>query len=298
MTDSVPEPLSVPPRLAEGMRRFGSAEWLDSLPKSVGEAAERWDLEIGEPYVPGGMTSWVAPVRRGDGLELALKVTWAHDEGLHEAEGLMAWDGRGAIRLFSRLEVDGARIMLLERCRPGLPLDRQPETEQDEVVAGLLHRLWSAPRRAFPFRPLSEMCDRWVAEFRHKQSVSPHSRLLDPGLVEEGLALFGDLARSADRAALLCTDLHAGNVLAARREPWLMIDPKPYLGDPTYDVLQHLVNCPGRLLADPRATVRRLADLVDLDPERIERWLFARCVIESLDREDLRRVARLLIVRA
>jgi streptomycin 6-kinase len=38
----------------------------------------------------------------------------------------------------------------------------------------------------------------------------------------------------------LCTRLHVGNVLAAEREPWLVIDPKPYVGDPTYDVLQHV----------------------------------------------------------
>ena len=47
---------------------------------------------------------------------------------------------------------------------------------------------------------------------------------------------------------LLCTDLHAGNVLAAEREPWLVIDPKPDVGDPTYDVLQHLHNCYVRLI--------------------------------------------------
>ena len=41
---------------------------------------------------------------------------------------------------------------------------------------------------------------------------------------------------------LLHTDLHAGNVLAAEREPWLAIDPKPYVGDPAYDVTQHIFN--------------------------------------------------------
>jgi streptomycin 6-kinase len=39
---------------------------------------------------------------------------------------------------------------------------------------------------------------------------------------------------------LLCTDLHADNILAALRAPWLVIDPKPYAGDPAYDVRQHM----------------------------------------------------------
>ncbi|MHB1836702.1 MAG: aminoglycoside phosphotransferase family protein [Solirubrobacteraceae bacterium] len=32
-----------------------------------------------------------------------------------------------------------------------------------------------------------------------------------------------------------CTDLHAENVLCSQREPWLVIDPKPYVGDPAYE---------------------------------------------------------------
>ena len=55
------------------------------------------------------------------------------------------------------------------------------------------------------------------------------------------------------------------NVLAAQREAWLVIDPKPYVGDPTYDALQHLLNCDRRLHADPHALARRIADLLGLD---------------------------------
>ncbi len=74
--------------------------------------------------------------------------------------------------------------------------------------------------------------------------------------------------RTADHHVLLCTDLHAGNILAAERERWLVIDPKPYVGDPTYDALQHILNCPDRLDADPSGFARRMAELLDLDPIR------------------------------
>jgi streptomycin 6-kinase len=56
------------------------------------------------------------------------------------------------------------------------------------------------------------------------------SSRLDPGLARAGIALFRELPTTADRQVLLCTDLHGDNVLAARREPWLVIDPKPYVG--------------------------------------------------------------------
>ncbi|MGH3871368.1 MAG: DUF222 domain-containing protein [Pseudonocardiaceae bacterium] len=84
--------------------------------------------------------------------------------------------------------------------------------------------------------------------------------------------------------------LHAGNVLAVQREPWLVIDPKPYVGDPAYDPLQHLLNC-ARLAADLAGLARRMADLLGLDSHRMISWLFARCVQESLDYPALRDVA-------
>jgi streptomycin 6-kinase len=96
---------------------------------------------------------------------------------------------------------------------------------------------------------------------------------------------------------VLCTDLHAGNVLAAQREPWLVIDPKPYVGDPCYDVLQHMLNCLTRLRRDPDDLVTRISDLGGVDRERVRLWLFARCVQESPDWPNLADVARRLAPR-
>ena len=117
---------------------------------------------------------------------------------------------------------------------------------------------------------------------------------VDPGLARAGAELFTHLPRTARRQVLLCTDLHAGNVLASEREPWLVIDPKPYLGDPCYDVLQHALNCPERLVTDPVGFPERLADLARLDADRVRLWLFARCTIESLEQPDLAAAARAL----
>lgn len=87
---------------------------------------------------------------------------------------------------------------------------------------------------------------------------------------------------------LVCTDLHASNILAARREPWLAIDPKPY------DELQHLLNCVERVTADPAGAVHRTAGLLDLDADRLRQWLFARSVQEALDQPELWELAALL----
>ena len=100
---------------------------------------------------------------------------------------------------------------------------------------------------------------------------------LDAELVNEGLRVFKELARPALTDVLLATYLHAGNVLRSQREPWLVIDPKPFVGDRAYDPVQHLMNCETRLHHDPIELVRRVADLAEVDVERLRLWTFA-CV--------------------
>ena len=271
----VPHPTGfpVPERLAAYSADRG--EWLAALPDVVAGLARRWSLAVGPPFEPGGECAWVAPAVSATDGDVVLKVGWTHDEARDEAAGLRAWDGRGAVRLLDAVVEGETSALLLERAVPGTPLAARDGPEQDVVLAGLLRRLWVDPGAGHPFRPLHEMCDAWIEEAR------PELGHLDPGLVRDGLALFGELPRDATPQVLLATDLHAENVLAAQREPWLVIDPKPYVGDPAYDVLQHLLNDRGQLLADPRGFARRMAELTGVDGDRVIAWLFARCVVEA-----------------
>ncbi len=266
--------------------------WMAALPLVVHDLARRWSLELGRPCQPGGVASWVAPARNPAGRHLVLKVGWRHDEALHEVEGLRAWDGDGAVRLLDALVVGETSALLLEACEPGTALSQGvPPPEQDTVVAGLLRRLWIEPPTGSPFRTLQSMCHRWADEFEERYAAADQRLRLDPGLARVGIELFRGLPGTAERCVLLCTDLHPENVLAAQREPWLVIDPKPYVGDPTYDPLQHMLNFPDRLLADPAGFAQRMADLLDLDAERLRWWLFARCVQESVDQPHLESAA-------
>jgi streptomycin 6-kinase len=168
-----------------------------------------------------------------------------------------------------------------------------PEPEQDAVIARLMRRLWDkAPAAGHPFRPLVQMCDLWADSF--ERAFSADARGLDPGLAREATTLLRELPRSAERSALLATDLHADNVLSSQREPWLVIDPKPFVGDPAYDAVQHMLGCDGRLAADPGGLADRMAELLDVEATRVRLWLFARCVQESLHEETMREPARRL----
>lgn len=277
-------PLSIPPRLAEAVAEDdlpSRRRWLTALPGRIEEIAAEWGLRLGEPYRPGGQCAWVAPVRTADGADLVLKVAWRHREADQESAGLRHWDGDGAIRCHAARDLDDATTaLLLERCRPGRPLASVPEVEQDEIIAELLHRLWARPPQlGHPFDTLGSLCNEWADTVEDAFASNPHR--LDPGLARAGLDILRTLPASATSQVLLCTDLHAENVLSAEREPWLVIDPKPFIGDPAFDVVQHMLNCEARLHADPAGLVARMAGLLDLDPQRVRLWLFARCVQES-----------------
>ena len=266
--------------------------WMAALPEIVAELSRRWSLQVGRPFQPGGCASWVAPALAETGAEVVLKVGWRHPEAEHEAQGLRAWRGEGTVRLIDAVLFGDTSALLLEACEPGTALSEAvPPLKQDVVIAGLLRRVWIEPQPGHPFRPLATMCDRWADEFERKYAASEPRRRLDPGLARLGIDLLRALPRTADRTVLVYTDLHPENVLAAQREPWLAIDPKPYVGDPTYDALQHMLNHPDRLATDPAGFVRRMAELLDLDRSRLRDWLFARSVHESIDAPNLREVA-------
>src|SRR5688500_6978453 len=95
----LPLPLPLPPALVEAAERDGRTAWLATLPTAVARATRAWRLTVEAPFRPGGQTAWVAPVRDRVGTDLVLKLAWPHPEARHEANGLRAWAGQGAVRL-------------------------------------------------------------------------------------------------------------------------------------------------------------------------------------------------------
>ena len=105
-------------------------------------------------------------------------------------------------------------------------------------------------------------------------------------LVEEAEDLFAELLASQGEPTLLHGDLHHHNVLAARREAWLAIDPKGVVGEPAYDTAALLHN-PVETLKTPRpgkVLERRIALLSEelgLDRQRVHGWGLAQAVLAA-----------------
>jgi streptomycin 6-kinase len=269
--------LHVPERLtATCLQKPEWTTWLAGLPDAVSDLLNHWSLTLGSVYGESATCAWVASVSRLDGSPAVLKLGLPHMEARDEAIGLRFWNGNPTAKLLASDDSLGA--MLLERCDPGTSLRLLPESDQHPVIADLLRRLWRKPAKVHSFRPLSSLMNHWAAETL--ESIETWN---DPGLVHAGLRLFAELPASAPEEVVLATDLHAGNVLRAQRQPWLVIDPKPFFGDPAYDLTQHIFNCLTALRADPQGFIRRLADLAGIDSERVLLWTFARAAAEPRD---------------
>jgi streptomycin 6-kinase len=169
----VAERFVIPDDLARAAAQQGRGDWLAALPALVARIAAGWQIEVADPFLPGGTTAWVAPARDEAGNDVVLKVCWPHPEAAHEADALRTWGGAGVIRLCQATELAEVTVLLLERCRPGTQLRASPPHEHDLVIAGLLRRLWMQPPPGHCFRPLSAMCDYWANRYEER---SPSER--------------------------------------------------------------------------------------------------------------------------
>ncbi|MEU8303358.1 aminoglycoside phosphotransferase family protein [Actinomadura sp. NPDC048955] len=282
--------IDVPEALAAShSKHFGASgrAWIAALPDLAAAFLDRWALR---PDGPGrhGMASLVLPVTRADGTPAALKLQPVTDEHATEPVGLRMWDGDGSVRLLDHDPDTGT--MLLERLDAARPLSSVADDDTAMgVLAGLLERL-VAVRAPEGLRRLADIAADMLDEV--PGAVPALADPADRRLVRTCASAVAELVgEPGDR--LLHWDLHYDNVLAAEREPWLAIDPKPLAGDPGFDLLPALDNRWDEVVAsgDVTGTVLRRFDLlteaVRLDRQRATGWTLGRVLQNALwDVED------------
>ncbi|MFI8964014.1 aminoglycoside phosphotransferase family protein [Streptomyces sp. NPDC053493] len=231
--------IEVPAELAASQVRYNGEAgraFVAALPGRAAEFLDRWGLRVTGPSMYG-VASLVLPVVRGDGSRAALKLQLADEESEGEPVALRVWAGEGAVRL---LESDpGTCTMLLERADETRHLSTLGDgREAVRILAELLARLVAVPAPE-GVRRLGDIAARMVAD-----APAAAARLVDGAdarlLRDCAAAVREVMGEPGDR--LLHWDLHYDNVLAAEREPWLAIDPKPLAGDPGFDLLPALTD--------------------------------------------------------
>jgi streptomycin 6-kinase len=261
--------------LAQAALGPGWVAWLDELPRLTASLVEQWQLGYDGPPMHG-FCSLVVPVRTNGGRPAVLKVGIPGDENEHEHLALQRWDGQGAVRM---LRADPRRrALLLERLHAEDLTDLW-DVEACEIVAGLYSRI-HVP--ALPqLRALTAYVQRWNDGLAGLGDEAPMPRRL----VQQAVSLARDLvADPGSTGTTIHGDLHYENVLAADREPWLVIDPKPMSGDPHYEVAPLLWNRWDEAVGSGqvRDTLRRrfhtVVDTAALDEDRARDWVVVRAL--------------------
>jgi streptomycin 6-kinase len=275
MTVRLPDPV-----LGMAARGEEWSHWVDALPSTAEGLLEEWQL-VRDGSLLHGYCSLVLPVRTSGGRPAMLKLGFPDEESEHEHLALRRWAGKGAVQL---LRADPRRrAMLLERLHHE-DLNEVDDLEACEVVAALYATLHvpAVPQ----LRLLSDQVTRWAGYL----SAVPRSAPVPFRLIEQSLSIARALASdAATDGALVHTDLHYENVLAADRGPWLAIDPKPLSGDPHFEPAPMLWNRWDEMVGsgDVRGAVRRrfhtLVDAAGLDEDRARDWVVLRELINVID---------------
>lgn len=258
------------------------ASWSAGLPALARRYLEEWGLRL-DGAAMHGIVSLVLPVVRDDGTPAALKLQPVTDENESEPVGLRAWAGDGSVLLLEHDPDTGT--MLLERLDGRRTLSAVPDDMAAmEILAGLLARLVARPAPE-GLRRLGDIAGRMLEDV--PATLGKLGRAEDRAWVRRCAAAVAELVgEPGDR--LLHWDLHYDNVLAASREPWLAIDPKPLAGDPGFDLLPALDNRWDEVVASGdvrRAVLRRfdlLVEALELDPARAAGWTLGRVLQNSL----------------
>ncbi|HSS68050.1 MAG TPA: aminoglycoside phosphotransferase family protein [Nocardioidaceae bacterium] len=274
-------PFEIPPDLAAPRPgEPGWLAWIEALPRLVRDVVDEWELTYdGEPM--HGYCALVVPVLMADGRSAVAKFSWPHDEEEHEYLLMQALHGNGAALLY---RADPARqVMLLERLHSRDLRSVADDVEACEITASFYERIHIA---AMPqLRTLTTYIARWTDDLRRLPRDAPIPRRL----VEQAISLGDDfVADPASVGVAIHGDLHFENVLAADREPWLVIDPKPMSGDPHYEVSPLLWNRWDEIVesGDVRRAVRRrfhaVVDVAGLDEGRARDWVVIREVHNAM----------------
>ncbi|MFI8093515.1 aminoglycoside phosphotransferase family protein [Streptomyces sp. NPDC086080] len=258
-------------------------DWLEKLPEAAHEAVAQRELTVERVQVPGGRSSLVVLVRTAGGGPAVLKLAPPRARPESERAALARWDGLGAVRLLeeppsSSAGVEG--VLLLERLQPDVSVRTLPEAKALLEAAGTLRRLWVDPPEEHGFETVAERTGRQARAMRASASADPE---VAP-LVDAALAAREELLAEPPEHRLLHGTFRQSKVLAGERMPWLAVGPDPVVGEHAFDLARLVRDRVEDLIAQPsgatttRRRVKRLAESLEVDRERLRGWTLFRAV--------------------
>ncbi|MFD9329831.1 aminoglycoside phosphotransferase family protein [Streptomyces sp. NPDC060065] len=256
----------------------GTGDWLDKLPALAQQAVDLCELTVERVQAPGGRSSLVVLVRQADGTPAVLKLAPGRARPESERAALAHWDGRGAVQLLNRDDAQG--VLLLERLHPDVSVRSLPEAKALLEAAGTLRRLWVEPPAAHAFETVAERTGRQAEAMRASAGADAEVA----ALVDAALGAREELLAGPPEERLLHGTFRQSKVLAGERMPWLAVGPDPVVGECAFDLARLVRDRVEDLIASPsgssttRRRVKRLAESLDVDQERLRGWTLFRAV--------------------
>ncbi|MEU3740892.1 aminoglycoside phosphotransferase family protein [Streptomyces sp. NPDC032198] len=251
-------------------------DWLEKLPGAAEQAVALRELTVERVHVPGGRSSLVILVRLADDAPAVLKLVPPRSRPESERAALAHWNGLGAVRLLDPSAADGA--LLLERLHRDVSVRSLPEAKALLEAAGTLRRLWVEPPTGHRFETVAERTGRQADAMRAASDgdVAP--------LVDAALAARDELLAGDAEVRLLHGTFRQSKVLQGDRVPWLAVGPDPVVGECAFDLARLVRDRVEDLIASPsgasitRRRVKKLAESLDVDQERLRGWTLFRAV--------------------
>lgn len=253
-------------------------DWLEKLPEVAQQAVDLRELTVERVQVPGGRSSLVVLVRRADGTPAVLKLAPRRARPESERAALARWGGLGAVQLVEPFSAEG--VLVLERLHPDVSVRSLPEAKALLEAAGTLRRLWVEPPADHAFETVAERTGRQARVMRDSGSGGAEVASLVSAALEAREALLA----APPEVRLLHGTFRQSKVLAAERVPWLAVGPDPVVGECAFDLARLVRDRVEDLIATPsgasttRRRIKRLAESLDVDQERLRGWTLFRAV--------------------
>jgi streptomycin 6-kinase len=256
------------------------AQWLAKLPGLLDEAARRWKLTLGEPFLLS--YNYVCAATLADGTPAVLKIGVPNRELTSEIAALRLYAGQGACKLYQADPEVG--LLLLERLEPGTMLHEHADDDaQTAIAANVMKRLWRPAPEGEPLITLKS----WFDELRHLRlrfygGTGPFPKKL----LETAEGLIRELFAETSPAVVLHGDCHHFNILLSQRG-WLVIDPKGVVGAAEYEPAPLLMNPWDTFVKFPytvETAERRIAilsEILGFDRKRLHAWAVAHSVLSA-----------------
>ncbi|WP_018335261.1 aminoglycoside phosphotransferase family protein [Actinomycetospora chiangmaiensis] len=230
--------------------------WLAAVPARVERLARRWHVTPDGPVLSGN-SGLVVPADRG-----VLKLTPDVGIATTEAAALRHWAPQEHV--VDLLEHD-AGALLLARVRPGTAL---PASTRVLDVLPALRDLLAADGPLPDLPPLGARIAFWLGRVREQVVEDALDDRIPLDLLDAAAQRAAELGAECGHPGVVHGDLHPANLLTGP-DGAVVIDPRPHLGDRTFDLVDLVLLDPDAL----DATVDRLArELGGLDPDRVHAW--------------------------